>query len=252
MHPGQQHVVAPVIEVRHAAFLGPKIAHRRRHDCAACSPRQHSRTATSASKSKRRIHGWRRMTRSSGCDRIDPKSEQGIVDPGPQRLDDWPRPVRQLAALHPQRRGAGVELRLAQDQRRGLGQRRRHEAPIWSAGCWPSESMVEHVREARRLRDARAVQHGRALAAVARQHAARAAPGRAAPWRRAPRRCRRYCHRPRPRPGSNARAPPPRSRIPWVPGCSWGSAPGAWRRAASLAGGWRALQSSLSTIAKRP
>ena len=73
----------------------------------------------------------------------------------------------------------------------------------------------QRVREAGRARSAQAVQHRRALARVARQHAAPAGPGRRRPVARRPSRaCRRCCRRPPPTPGSTARAPRAPCRTP--------------------------------------
>ncbi len=65
-------------------------------------------------------HGQQRL------DGIDPEPEQGVMDACPEGLHVRP-PVGDLAALDPQVRGAGVENRLAQDQRLGVLCRGGHE-----------------------------------------------------------------------------------------------------------------------------
>src|ERR1039457_2018046 len=115
MHPGQQRIIAPIIEVRHAALLGTEIAHRR-GQTARRQPKP-AQTHGHLDIEIEATHPW--LTAHDSHQRlygIDAEAEQRIVNAGPERPKIGP-PVRDLAALDTHPRCTGVEKRLAQNQR---------------------------------------------------------------------------------------------------------------------------------------
>src|SRR5215472_12203884 len=166
IHPGEEHIVAPVIEVRHAAFRRSevtagcgKISHRY------AAPRQaHDRLGVEieAPHPAGPLHHLKER-----FDRIHAEPEQGIGDPCPERLELGP-PVGDAPPPQADARCARVEDRRAEDH--GLGRRARcaHESPDALRRMLAVGVHGEHVRVAGARRRGEPIEDRRALAAVTR------------------------------------------------------------------------------------
>ncbi len=168
MHPGQERVVAPVIEMRHAALVGVEIPHRRR-----LVERAHPRPAHSDHRFRVEVEAPHPelLTHhlAQGHDRVHPEAEQGITDSRPERFEVDP-PVGYATPLHAQIRRARVEHRNSQHHAGRLGRGSRHELADQLGRVLPVRIHRQDMRESGGLGKLDAVQDRRAFATVPGQY----------------------------------------------------------------------------------
>jgi hypothetical protein len=168
MHPGEQHVVAQVIEMRYAAVFRPQVFDRRRYVdrtyAAPAKPHRHFGVEIEAAHPAAVCHHL-----PQGARRVDAEAEQRIADALPQGFQIGP-PVGDHVAAHPYQWGARVEHRQPQNERMRIFQRGAHEFRDFVGGVLAVGIHGQHMGEAGFKRGFQAMQNRRSLALVVRQY----------------------------------------------------------------------------------